>query len=79
MRQSLQVMKCPFGNSNSHASSSSKPSLLHIVFDGALSTFGKACKNRCFPSCLASLIACAAAATAMPRPWNSGTTIQPTS
>ena len=30
-------MKCPFGNSNSHASSSSKPSLPQIAFDGALS------------------------------------------
>jgi hypothetical protein len=37
-----KVMQWPFGNSNSHASSSSKPSLAQIAFDGALSTFGKA-------------------------------------
>jgi hypothetical protein len=40
---------------------------------------GKACMKRCLSSCLASLIACAVAATAMPRPRNSGTTIQPAS
>src|SRR5207249_3587511 len=31
-------MKCPLGNSNWHASSSLKPSLRQIAFDGALST-----------------------------------------
>ena len=64
-RQSLQVMKFPFGNSNSHASSSSKPSLRQIAFDGALSTWGKACMKRCLSSRLASSIACAVAATAL--------------
>src|SRR5262249_2714551 len=38
-------MKCPLGNSNSHASSSSKPSLRQIAFDGALSTPGKASRT----------------------------------
>src|SRR3954471_19951482 len=60
-------MKWPFGNSNSHASSSSKPSLRQIAFDGALSTFGKACMKRCLSSRLASSIACAFASPE-PRP-----------
>src|SRR6185437_5549011 len=55
-------MKCPFGNSNSHASSSSKPSLRQIAFDGALSTFGNACMKRCLSSRLASATACEVAA-----------------
>src|SRR5262245_44307019 len=65
-------MKCPFGNSNSRASSSSKPSLRQIAFDGALSTFGKACMKRCLLSRLARLTAFAVAATAMPRPLELG-------
>jgi hypothetical protein len=50
-----------------------------LASDGALSTLGKACMKRCLPWRLASSIACAVAATAMPRPWNFGTTIHPTS
>jgi hypothetical protein len=42
MRQSLQRIQWPFGYSNSHDPSNSKPSLLQMPFDGALSTDGNA-------------------------------------
>ncbi len=35
-RQSLQIMTCPFGYSNSHAPSDSKPSFWQIAFDGVV-------------------------------------------
>ena len=62
-----------------NAPSSSKPSLRQIAFEGALSTDGKACSQRCLASSRAASIASRVPATAIPRPWRSGSTDQPVS
>ncbi len=50
-----------------------------MAFEGALSTEGKACSQRCLPSARTASITSRVASPAIPRPWNSGTTIQPVS
>jgi len=72
-------MKCPGGYSNSVFPRRVKPSFRQIAFEGAFSTDGKACRNRCFPSDLAMSIARLVPIPAMPRPWNAGSTNQPIS
>ena len=78
-RQSLQRMTVPGGYSKSRASSSVKPSLRQIAFDGGLSTAGKAWRWRCRPVARAASIARRVASVAMPRPCASGSTAQPIS
>src|SRR6185503_3205107 len=80
-RQSLHSIQFPdFGGySNRQASSSVKPSLRQIAFEGGLSVDGNACTYRWEPSSRARASTSAVAALATPRPWAAGTTDQPTS
>ncbi len=61
----------PFGYSNVHSARFANPALRHTAFDAALSTFGKACRNRCFRSLRASDRAASAARVPSParRTW----------